>query len=250
CIRLHTPGEWQNDQIAWHIIEQQSQPNKNTRQDIIEQRLFCIFKKNIRIFGSGRTDAGVHANNQVFHFDADWEHGKDKLSLAIASGLPRSIRIKSVQETKNDFHAQFSVIKKRYTYHLLEGTANPFEYRFLWELKGKKLDIQKMNILAKELTGTHDFAAFGAKRGNGENECTIKTLYLLSFSRTMNYITLSTEASGYLYKMVRTIVGTMIEVGIGTLSQEYVMECFRNRQRKEKIVTAPASGLFLDKVYY
>jgi tRNA pseudouridine38-40 synthase len=228
----------------------QSQPNQNTIQDSIELQLLSIFKKKIRIFGSGRTDAGVHANNQVFHFDTDWKHGKDKLLLAINSGLPKTINIKSIKEAKSDFHAQFSVIKKRYIYYLREGVANPFEYKFLWELRGKKLDIQKMNMLGQKLTGIHDFTSFGAKRRYDENECTIKTMHLLSFSRIGNYVTFSTEASGYLYKMVRTIVGTMVEVGTGALTQEYVLECFRSKRRKEKIVTAPASGLFLDKVYY
>ncbi|MDR0351076.1 MAG: tRNA pseudouridine(38-40) synthase TruA [Puniceicoccales bacterium] len=228
----------------------QSQPNKNTIQDTIEQWLFYIFKKNIRIFGSGRTDAGVHANNQVFHFDADWKHGENKLLLALDSKLPKNISIKSIQKVENNFHAQFSVIKKRYVYRLREGIANPFEYKFLWELKSKKLDIQKMNTLGQALLGCHDFIAFGAKRKDDKNECTIKTMHSLSFSRQGNYITLSTEASGYLYKMVRTIVGTMVEVGIGALSQNYVLECFTDKQRKEKIVTAPALGLFLDKVYY
>jgi tRNA pseudouridine38-40 synthase len=141
-------------------------------------------------------------------------------------------------------------MKKRCIYRILEGRADPFEYRFLLELRDEKLDIQKMNDLSKELLGTHDFTAFGAKRGDENKECPIKTMHSLNFSRTGNYLTLSTEASGYLYKMVRTIVGTMIGVGRGSLTQEYVLECFRSRCRKEKIVTAPPSGLFLDKVYY
>ncbi|MDR2735620.1 MAG: tRNA pseudouridine(38-40) synthase TruA [Puniceicoccales bacterium] len=228
----------------------QSQPNQNTIQDSIERRLFDIFKKPVRVFGSGRTDAGVHANNQVFHFDADWNHCPKKLLQAMGSGIPRSIQIKSVQETNNDFHAQFSVTKKRYLYHLREGLANPFEYKFLWELKNRKPDIQKMNELGQELIGTHDFAAFSAKRGDGTAECTVRTIYSLSFRRTDNYLTFFTEANGYLYKMVRTLVGTMVEVGTGALAKDYVLECFRTRRRKEKIVTAPPTGLFLDKVFY
>ncbi|MDR2421953.1 MAG: tRNA pseudouridine(38-40) synthase TruA [Deltaproteobacteria bacterium] len=96
----------------------QSQSNGNTIQDILEKRLEFIFGRPVRIHGSGRTDTGVHANRQVFHFDANWEHGADKLVRAFRCGIPRTIRVFSVEEVSDLFHARFSATRKRYKYYL------------------------------------------------------------------------------------------------------------------------------------
>lgn len=228
----------------------QSQSSGNTVQDIIEQRLAAIFKKSIRIHGSGRTDAGVHANGQCFHFDGEWLHGPEKLIKAIGTGLMPEIQILSAEVVPDTFHARFSVKKKRYIYHYFLGKASPFEYRYWWSIGEKFVDVRRMNILAEELIGEHNFSAFGASRGDGNVVNPVKTLYQLKFEQKGKNLKLITEGSGYLYKMVRTLATTFLDVGLHRLDPDYVLDCFREKVRRERIVTAPPQGLFLDEVFY
>jgi tRNA pseudouridine38-40 synthase len=228
----------------------QSQPNGNTIQDFIESRLAVIFGETIRIHGSGRTDAGVHARGQVFHFDGAWSHGTEKLLRAFRSGLPSGIQITGVEEVDDAFHARFSVKKKRYIYQIYLGYASPFEKRYKWSIGERAVDLKKMNDLANCFLGECDFSAFGALRGDESPGNPVKELYQLSFFLKNRDLVLETEGSGYLYKMVRTLAATLLDVGLGRISRDYVLNCFQQKIRREKIVTAPARGLFLDKVFY
>ena len=228
----------------------QSQPDRNAIQDYIEARIFAIFGKQIRIHGSGRTDAGVHARGQIFHFDADWSHGPDALLRAFRSGLPEGIQIIEVKPVDSDFHARFSVQKKRYIYSIYLGRADPFNCRYKWSIGEKNIDLNAMNHIAKKLIGYFDFSAFGASRGDSSVGDPWKTLFLLSWSLRGRDLTLETEGTGYLYKMVRTLTATLLSVGLGQISEQYVLDCFQSGVRREKIVTAPARGLVLDKVFY
>ena len=117
----------------------QSQEGGNTIQDLVEKQLKQIFGRQIRIEGSGRTDSGVHARAQVFHFDAAWAHGGEKLRLAVQTGLPRSIQLKTVRRARPDFHARFDAKGKIYRYHLDLGEADPFTRNFCWALN-RELD--------------------------------------------------------------------------------------------------------------
>jgi tRNA pseudouridine38-40 synthase len=227
----------------------QSQPGGNTVQDFIEARLGVIFGKKIRIHGSGRTDAGVHARGQVFHFDGDWPYAVHILLRALGSGLPSGIQITAVEAVDSDFHARFSAKKKRYIYQIYLGNASPFERRYKWSIGQREVDLSPMNDLAHCFLGEHDFSAFGAFPG-GYGDNPKKNLYQLSFSRKDCDLVLETEGSGYLYKMVRTLTATLLDVGLGRLDTAYVLRCFRDGVRRERIVTAPARGLFLEKVIY
>jgi tRNA pseudouridine38-40 synthase len=228
----------------------QSQPNGNTIQDFIEKRLAVILGEKIRIHGSGRTDAGVHAQGQVFHFDGDWFHGPEKLLRAFRSGLPSGIQITNVQEIDATFHARYSVKKKRYVYQFYLGYASPFERRYKWSIGEKNIDLKKINDLANHLLGKHDFSAFGALPGNGSQDNPVKKLYQLFFSLKDRNLLLQTESNGYLYKMVRTLAATLLDVGLERMTTNYVLDCFHQKIRREKIVTAPPQGLFLDRVFY
>jgi tRNA pseudouridine38-40 synthase len=126
----------------------QSQEGGNTVQDLIEKQLKQIFGRQIRIEGSGRTDSGVHAHGQVFHFDAAWTHGAEKLRKAIHTGLPRSIRLKSLRQVRPDFHARFDAKGKIYRYHLILGEADPFEVNYCWSLN-RELDWPAVESAAK-----------------------------------------------------------------------------------------------------
>ena len=118
----------------------QSQPNRKSVQDAIEDALAKILKSKIRIHGSGRTDAGVHAMAQVFHFDSDWKHGGNKLTAALISQLPPSIRIQSTQSVNKQFHARYFAVAKRYHYRLFIGQADPFETRYCLSIPSR-LDV-------------------------------------------------------------------------------------------------------------
>jgi len=228
----------------------QSQPGGNTVQDFIEARLTEIFQRPVRIHGSGRTDAGVHAKAQVFHFDADWTHGPEKLERAFRSGLPAGVQVYRVQRVKADFHARYSAAGKRYCYRFYEGWARPWDARYCWDLGRRRLDVDQMNAAAERLLGIRDFTAFGANRGDGAADNPVKEMRLLEVRRNGRKLTLTTEASGYLYKMVRSLAGTLVEAGLHHLSPGAVSEILESRIRTNRVATAPAKGLWLERVYY
>jgi len=228
----------------------QSQPGGNTVQDFLEMRLEKIFGKKIRIHGSGRTDAGVHAKRQVFHFDGDWKHEELKLLNALRTGIPKSIQIVSLKKVANDFHARYGVKSKRYVYYIYEGYVLPTQSRYYWSIGPYKLDIEAMQKAAKLLKGKHDFSAFSATTRSGTGGDPIKEILRLDVVKKGRYIKIITEGSGYLYKMVRSIVGALADVGMKKLSYEDLEEILKRRRRTHKVVTVPAKGLFLEKVFY
>ncbi len=227
----------------------QAQPSKRAVQDFLEKRLAQIFGRLVRIHGSGRTDAGVHARGQVFHFDADWKHGAQKLERAIATGLPDAIQIRGLRRARADFHARFSATGKRYVYFLHRGRADPFEAPFCWSLGGRPLDIDAMRATARQLVGRHDFRAFSASNGE-EREDTVKHLRRLDVLGRGQKLRIVAEADGFLYKMVRTLVGALVGVGQGKLRPEQVVALLDGRNRTHLLATAPAQGLFLWRVEY
>ncbi|MEM9227241.1 MAG: tRNA pseudouridine(38-40) synthase TruA [Verrucomicrobiota bacterium] len=228
----------------------QSQPAGNTVQDFLEARLGTILQTRVRIHGSGRTDAGVHARAQVFHFDAAWTHPVSDLLRALRSGLPAGIQVLRLSTARSDFHARYSATAKRYRYQLYEGYALPWETRYCWSLGNRKLDTAAMETAASSLIGEHDFTAFGANRGDGSEDNPVKDMRTLSVKRQGAKIRITYEASGFLYKMARSLTGTLVEVGLGKVTAEQVAAFLQNRQRNEAITTAPAQGLWLERVFY
>ena len=231
-----------------HFDGWQSQAGGTAIQDVIEKRLAQIFGTLIRIHGSGRTDAGVHALEQVFHFDADWRHGPDKLIAALRSGLPPSIQIKSAQPVSATFHARFSVTRKRYSYHLHLGDADPFTRPYCWVIF-KPLDVDRMKAAADVLRGKHDFRALTALNGP-EREDTVRDLRRLEVVKRGPRIQIVAEADGFLYKMVRSIAGVLVAVGEGKLTIPELRHILEARRRTPAVHTAPPQGLFLAKVFY
>ena len=229
----------------------QSQPNNLAIQDFIETRLSAIFKEKIRIHGSGRTDAGVHADAQVFHFDAIWKHSPTALLSALRVGMPEALQIVSLKKVSNNFHARYSVVGKRYIYKICEGQASPKIARYHWSIGNRKLDIDAINESAKILLGTHDFTSFSASRGTDTKDNPIKTLFQLEAKRNKNIVTISTRGTGYMYKMVRMLVGALVDVGLGKFTQDDIQQILDAKKRGSyKFATAPAKGLSLNKVFY
>ncbi len=228
----------------------QSQACGNTVQDHIERRLAFLFKGPVRIHGAGRTDAGVHATGQVFHFDGGWRHGAEALAEALRVGFPKSIQVTSAAETTPDFHARFSATGKFYTYSFFEGFAPPMETRYRWSMGRRRLDVGAMNAAAARLVGRHDFSAFGANPRDNRTEDAVKDLRRLEVLRDGPRVELVTEGSGYLYRMVRSLAGCLVDVGTGKLTPDEVAEILAGRIRTNRVVTAPPEGLCLREVFY
>lgn len=226
----------------------QSQSGGTAVQDVIESRLSEILKKQIRIHGSGRTDAGVHARGQVFHFDAVWSHGSDAMLAALRSGLPMAIQVKSMKRVKADFHARFQAKGKRYAYFIHLGDTDPFTRPYRWCVF-RGLNLKKMQRAAQMLCGRHDFRAFTALNGPAK-ENTVRDLRVLDVVKRGKAIRITAEGEGFLYKMVRSLAGVLVAVGEGRLDVEQVKEILESRKRTALVPTAPPQGLCLMNVFY
>ena len=228
----------------------QRQPNGAAVQNHLEATLSTIFATKVQIHGSGRTDAGVHANGQCFHFDADWKHAPEKLIRALHAQLPTTIQIKSLRPVSDDFHARFSVTGKRYKFRYYLGRAKPSDDRYAWACRDIPLDLKAMNQAAHRLTGTHDFTAYSASHSKDNDPNPVKTVHKLEITQRGKHLTLTAEGSGFLYKMVRSIAGALYAVGRGRLSPDAISEILESKKRTHRIVTAPGKGLSLDRVFY
>ncbi len=228
----------------------QRQTEGTAVQNYLEAALSRILDTKTLTHGSGRTDAGVHARGQCFHFDADWRHDGSKLIRGLHSILPTSIRIHSARPVSDAFHARHSAVGKRYIYRYYLGRADPLQERYLWACRSVPLDLAAMRQAATYLIGQHDFSAFGASHGKDNDPNPVKTIHRLELQQHGRHIKLTTEGSGYLYRMVRSFAGGLYSVGRGRLTPEQVQEILESKQRTHRIVTAPAKGLCLDRVFY
>lgn len=228
----------------------QSQLSGKGIQDVIEARLGELFKQPIRIHASGRTDAGVHAHGQVFHFDGVWLHEARKLKRAISVGLPVAIQIKSVTAAKSDFHARFSAKTKSYVYRMVEGDTDPFTRPFVWRIeRQRRLDYAAMAAAADVLRGEHDFTAFAADNGS-EILDPVRRLSGVDVVQRGRQLEFKFTANGFLYKMVRSLTGALVRVGENRLTPSDLARLLAGGVRTEEVPTAPAQGLFLGRVYY
>ncbi|MFI5335172.1 MAG: tRNA pseudouridine(38-40) synthase TruA [Opitutales bacterium] len=226
----------------------QSQPGGNAIQDVIERQLREVLQVDLRIHGSGRTDAGVHALGQVFHFDAGWKHEPEKLRRALQTGLPRAIQLRRLQRAPVEFHARLSAQGKIYRYEIFLGEADPFTTAYCWSLN-RPLDWPAVGQAAELLRGRHDFRAFAAE-GGVERKTTVRHLRRLDLVRQGRRVRLTFEADGFLYKMVRSLAGALVNVGLGKLTPSDVAAALKSAKRIPQIQTAPPQGLFLVKVIY
>jgi len=228
----------------------QKQTNRQSVQDKIEESLAKIFDHPIRTIGAGRTDAGVHASGQVFHFDAFWKHPPQALLQALRVNLPKGISPRAIDQVSSRFHAHLSARGKRYLYRICPGWAMPNDDRFVHSMKNRILNIDAMQVAADRFVGERDFAAFSANRGNGDDEPTVRKVWRMEWAIRRGELHFITEGSGYLYKMVRSMVGSMIDVGQGRMSVDEISSILESCIRTERVVTAPAKGLSMEKVFY
>jgi len=231
------------DFLGW-----QSQRGGGAVQDVLEKRLAEIFSRPVRVHGSGRTDAGVHARAQVFHFDAAWPHPEENLLRALRNGLPRGLLVTTLRRAAPDFHARYSATGKRYRYRLHRGLALPFAARYCWSLPERPLDLAAMRAAGRLLVGEHDFSAFAGRIHPGET--TVKQLRRLDHIVRGRNLDLVLEAGGFLYKMARGLTGALVAVGAGKLTPADVAQMLETKRRPPAATTAPAHGLCLEKVFY
>ena len=190
----------------------------------------------------------MHALGQVFHFDAEWRHGPEKLLTALRITLPTAIQIKSLRAVAADFHARFQATGKRYEYRIHLGDPDPFTRPYSWAVF-RPLDLKAMQTAAAVLRGKHDFRAFTALNGPARED-TVRDLQRLEVTRRGRMIRIVAEADGFLYKMVRSLAGVIKTAGEGKLTSDEVGRILASRKRTAAVETAPAQGLFLMKVFY
>lgn len=227
----------------------QRQPGKRTVQESIESALEKIWGQKIVLQGSGRTDTGVHALGQVASFNAPRLHSATVLLRALNANLPRDVRVVKCQLVPPSFHARFDALGKTYRYqvwnHLVQ---DPFTLNTHWHVP-RPLDLPAMRRAARLLLGRHDFASFTSNPGY-ERETTVRTMRRASIMRHAATLTFHFTADGFLYRMVRNLVGALIKVGLGKMSVDEFGKVLRARSRSEAPATAPACGLYLMRVFY
>ncbi|MBQ9789724.1 MAG: tRNA pseudouridine(38-40) synthase TruA [Lentisphaeria bacterium] len=228
----------------------QIQPNRESVQGTIEKVLSRLYNyQKIELVGSSRTDAGVHAINFAAAFLVPKSPaipiGKLKNSLNMM--LPSDIKIQTIKEVDLNFHARFFAVGKAYTYVIKLAGATPFSNRYSYAPR-HKIDIEAIKKATQYLVGTHDFSSF-ACAGNPIEDA-VRTIYRIDVQTFGDYLTLTYVGSGFLYKMVRSLTGTLLAVGAGKFKAEEVKTLLEAKDRTLGHTTASAGGLFLVKVFY
>jgi len=226
----------------------QVQENFLTIQQVIEETLEKVFKQKTEIFASGRTDAGVNAIAQTFHFDAEITIPAQNIPLAVNPFLPDDIKLLSCKEVASDFHARFDVKKKTYEYNIYVSPVElPIINQTSYWLK-KPLDVKQMKICARVLIGTHNFKAFMS--AGSQAKTFERTIFSINITQNKEQIKIEVCGSGFLYNMVRIIVGTLIEVGYGRKTLDDVKNALNAQDRSLSGYLVPPNGLFLKEVRY
>jgi tRNA pseudouridine38-40 synthase len=228
----------------------QVQENGPSIQEEIEKALLAITGEKIRINGSGRTDAGVHAKGQVASFATASRVPQEKFAYALNSLLPKDIVIKDSREVPLDFHARYSAVGKRYSYRIINSKFPTALHRnYAYHISYcERLDISRVEKAAEAFIGTYDFSGFmstGSKVAD-----TVRTIYELAIKKDNEQLVFEYKGSGFLYNMVRIITGTLIYTGIGKINPEDIKGIILSKDRDRAGITAPACGLYLEEVYY
>ena len=236
----------------------QRQPEVRTVQGELERVLTRVCGVPIDINGTSRTDAGVHALGQRASFKGDFGIPTDRLMPAannlLAGGMNSQrgvgdVRIIAAEEVPDDFHARFSSRGKMYRYIIRNcPDVDIFQRNYCYQVR-QPLDIEAMIEAAAYIEGTHDFKCFQAAGGQ-EKETTVRTIHSLNIRRESENVIIEVSGDGFLYNMVRIIVGTLTEVGLGKKRPEDVRNIIESRDRQKAGHTAPAEGLYLVEIYY
>lgn len=228
----------------------QSQSHQNTIQDHLERAFKRITGTPVRVHGAGRTDAGAHALAQCAHVDLP----NDRLPAArwrtaLNALLPATIRVLRCRYVSKDFHARLSATGKLYRYRIWSASVlPPFEFGRAWHV-ARPIDRKILTKAAKAFVGTHDFAGFAANRGKAEKS-TIRRIHSVRVRRSGSCVTIDFDGNGFLYKMVRLTVGSLVRCATGKMQVEDVVQQLNFRQPGHARFAAPAEGLFLVRIRY
>jgi len=228
----------------------QSQSHRNTVQDHTERAFERVLGRPVRVHGAGRTDTGVHALAQCAHADLpDNGLSAPRWIEALNALLPPTIRILRCRFVSNDFHARLSAKGKIYRYRIwLAPVLPPFEHHRAWRI-ARPIDLEIVKQAAKHFVGTHDFAGFAANRGKHEKS-TFRTIYSVRVRQDGACVTIEFDGDGFLYKMVRLIVGSLVQCALGKMGIEDVARRLKSGQVGSVRFAAPAEGLYLVRVRY
>lgn len=222
--------------------------DSNTIQGKLEQALSRILEQPIEIHGSGRTDAGAHAAGQVASFHADTDKSCRELTALLRKYLPEDLGILEISEVPPRFHARLTATGKTYVYRVWNSCVpNVFERRYVYQL-GESLDVTAMRHAASDFLGTHDFLAFCSNKHFKKSS--IRTITALTIETFGPEIRFSITGDGFLYNMVRIMVGTLLEIGLHRRPVDAIPSILASRSREQAGETAPARGLCLKEVYY
>jgi tRNA pseudouridine38-40 synthase len=229
----------------------QVQPDKPTVQGTLESALRQITQDAVRVTAAGRTDAGVHALGQVVGCTTATRLANAELQRALNAVLPNDIAVRSVEDAADGFHATRDAVAKRYRYQIHNGrTPSVFDRHYAWHYP-QPLDAAAMHAAGQALVGRHDFSSF--ETAGSERPDSIRTIHELSVTRGNEFaerVTIEVAGDGFLYNMVRTIVGTLVEVGVGAREVSWPAAVLAACDRREAGQTAPPHGLFLVSVSY
>ena len=232
-----------------HYSGWQRQKNSISVQEILEDALLKVSNQKIKTFAAGRTDAGVHASGQVVHFDIEFIIPSDRYADVLNSRLPQTIRILDSVEVKNSWHACYSAIYRHYRYVINNSKIpNLFLSKWSWHRYQKSLDEFSMSKALDGMVGEHDFFAFQKSGSNRSNSIT--TIKSIKIERLEDLIFIDIKATGFLYGMVRSIVGQLVLVGEKKISPEIFKDRWFRKKKLDVCESAPANGLcFVNSVY-
>jgi len=226
---------------------QRQRDDQPTIQGAIEQALGRIVQCPVSVTGAGRTDSGVHATGQVISFDVEWRHQLEDLHRALNANLPADIVVLQLDETTTTFHPRFDARRRAYAYYVYNtAVRSPLRRQRCWHVS-HPLDVEVMNQAAACLTGVHDFATFG-QPPQGDN--TIREVFAARWQRQEDLLVFFIEANAFLYRMVRSLVGSMKAVGDGRWSIAEFEAALHAHDRHRSGTVAPAHGLYLVSVTY
>ena len=226
----------------------QVQPNGITIESVLNHHLSELLGEEIHVIGASRTDSGVHADGNVAVFDTSARMPAERISYALNTRLPQDIRIQDSCEVPSDFHPRFQRTVKTYEYRICsrkfpDPCSRLYSLFYYWEL-----DVEQMKKAAAYLVGEHDFTSFCTKKEEVTN-C-VRTIYSLDIEKTGDQIVLRIRGNGFLYNMVRIIVGTCLDIASGKIGKGKIKEIIESKNRENAGHTAPAHGLFLNDVIY
>lgn len=227
---------------------QKLKDNENTIQGKLESVLSQMTGENIEIIGSGRTDMGVHAYGQVVNFKTNCNYSLNKIQKYLYEYLPQSIGIKDIEEVDDRFHSRYNAKRKVYLYKIDNNKyPNPFNRKYTCHV-AKELDLDLMREVADVFIGEHDFTSFCSSRSKKKSH--VREIYSISINEKDGLVEIYVEGNGFLYNMVRIIVGTLIDAGHRKITAKEVKKILDMKDRSKSPETAPAKGLFLYRVKY